>query len=181
MQNFLRRLMAWLVVIALLLCIPLVAMQFTNDVQWSPLDFVFMSVLLFGTTVAYELVASQGKGVYRIAVAIAVLTSFVLIWVNAAVGIIGDGPVNLMYLGVIAVGFFGTILSFLKPRGMALTAFAMAFAQALVPVIAIIFWPPPAISWAPGVTGVFTLNAVFVVLFVGSGLLFQRVNATSSK
>ena len=57
---------------------------------------------------------------------------------------------------------------------MARALFAMALAQALVPVIALIIWPPAVTSWAPGVVQVFGLNAIFVMLFVGSAMLFRR-------
>ena len=65
--------------------------------------------------------------------------------------------------------------------GMALTLFAAALTQMLVPVIALIIWPPPATSWAPGVFGVFALSAFFAMLFVGSALLFRRASATDLK
>ncbi len=48
MQNITKRLTVWAVVIALILMIPLVAMQFTNEVNWDLFDFVVMGALLFG-------------------------------------------------------------------------------------------------------------------------------------
>ena len=50
----------------------------------------------------------------------------------------------------------------------------MALAQALVPVIALIISSPAVTSWAPGVVQVFGVNAMFVMLLVGSALLFRR-------
>ena len=96
---------------------------------------------------------------------------------NGAVGIIGNeaNPANLMYFGVLAVGVIGALVARIQPNGMARALFAMALAQALVPVIALIIWPPQVISWgAAGVFGVFVLNAFFVMLFVVSALLFRR-------
>jgi hypothetical protein len=59
---------------------------------------------------------------------------------------------------------------------MARAMFATALAQMLVPVIALIIWPPQVIPWgAAGVFGVFVLNAFFVMLWVGSALLFRNV------
>jgi len=46
-QNITRRLIVWAVVVALILLIPLVAMQFTSEVNWTLSDFVFAGVLLF--------------------------------------------------------------------------------------------------------------------------------------
>jgi hypothetical protein len=126
--------------------------------------------------------------VYRAAAGIACVTGFVLLWINAAAGIIGDGPVNLMYLGVLAVGFIGALLARFQPRGMAQALFATAAAQMLVPVIALVIWKAGWVSlltdphspnppFDPGIAPVFGLNAVFVILFVVSALLFQRASA----
>ena len=64
--------------------------------NWASFDFVFWGALLFGTGLTYELIARKGGTIaYRVAVGIACATGFVLVFINAAVGIIGDGPVNL--------------------------------------------------------------------------------------
>lgn len=157
-----------------ILMIPLIAMQFTKEVNWDLFDFVFMGTLLFGSGLTYELVSRKGSNTaYRTAVGVAVVTAVLLVWINAAVGIIGDGPVNLMYFGVVAVGLIGAGIAGFRPRGMSRALFAMALAQALVPVIALIIWKP-SFSEPPGVVGVFFLNAFFVMLFVGSALLFRH-------
>jgi hypothetical protein len=152
----------------------LLAMLLTDEMNWGLFDFVFASVLIFGTGLTYVLVARKGGSMaYRFAVGIALAAVFLLIWLNLAVGIIGseDNPANLLYGGVLAVGFLGAIIAELRPHGMARVLFAMALAQALVPVIALIIWKPQVTS---GVLGVLTLNGFFVVLFVGSGLLFRN-------
>ena len=164
---------------AFLLSIPLVAMQFTKEVTWSPFDFVVAGGLLFGAGLAYELVSRRARNtVYRFAVGIAVVTSLLLVWINLAVGFIGseDNPANLLYGGVLAVGFVGAILARLRPRGMSHALFAMALVQALVPVIALLIWKPQVSSAEAFVdmVRVLILNGFFVMLFVGSGLLFRR-------
>lgn len=160
----------------IILLLPLIAMQFTDEVVWDLADFVVAGVLLFGTGLAYELMARKGGTVaYRAAVGIALATVFLLVWVNGAVGIIGseNNDANLMYFGVLAVGIIGAIITRLQPLGMARALFVTALAQALVPVIALTIWQPT--SWgAAGVFGVFVLNAFFVMLLVGSALLFKR-------
>ena len=97
---------------------------------------------------------------------------------NLAVGIIGseDNPANLLYLGVLAVGILGAGFVRFRPRGMARTLLATALAQMLVPVIALIIWRP-SLEEAPGIVGVFTLNAFFAALFVVSALLFRQASA----
>ncbi|HEX2283181.1 MAG TPA: hypothetical protein VHG52_15580, partial [Thermomicrobiales bacterium] len=103
----------------------------------------------------------------------ALAAAFLLVWINLAVGVIGseDNPANLMYYGVLAIGFLSAIIAELRPHGMSRVLFAMALAQALVPVIALLILKPQLTS---GVAGVLTLNAFFVVLFVGSALLFRN-------
>ena len=157
--------------------VPLVAMRFTDEVNWDLFDFVLMGTVLFGVGLAYELVARRSeKTVYRVAFGVGLAGAFLLFWVNGAVGIIGNEgqPANLMYGAVFAVGFIGSLMARFKPRGMARTLFAASLTQMIVPVIALLIWPPPTISWAPGVFGVFMLNAFFAMLFVVSALLFRR-------
>lgn len=183
MQNIEKRLIVWAVVVALILMIPLVAMQFTAEVNWDLFDFVLMGAVMFGVGLAYELVARRSeKTVYRVAFGVGLAGAFLLFWVNGAVGIIGNEgqPANLLYGAVFAVGLVGSFMARFKPRGMARTLFAAAFAQMLVPVIALLIWPPPATSWSPGVFGVFVLNAFFAMLFVVSALLFRRASVTET-
>ena len=161
---------------AFILLLPLLAMQFTDEVVWDLADFVVAGALLFGTGLTYKLVAKKMGGIaYRVAVGVALAGMFLLVWVNGAVGIIGseNNDANLMYFGVIAVGIIGAIMARLQPLGMSRALFVTAFAQALVPVIALIIWQP--MSWdAAGVSGVFVLNAFFVALFLGSAWLFRK-------
>jgi hypothetical protein len=168
----------WYVALATasILMVPLVAMQFTDEVNWNLFDFIVMGILLFGTGLTYVLISRISDDIaYRAAVGVAVLTGFLLIWVNLAVGIIGseNNPANLMYMGVLAVGIIGTGIARLRPRGMARTLFVTALAQMLVPVIALIIWRP-SLDEPPGIVGVFFLNAFFAGLFVVSALLFRR-------
>lgn len=168
-----------------ILMIPLIAMQFTDEVKWTLFDFVFAGALLLGTGFAYEFVSRKANHItYRAAVGMAVMTALLLVWVNGAVGIIGDegNPANLLYAGVLAVGFFGALLARFRPLGMSRTLIAMAVVQMLVPVAALVIWNPQIDSWgAPGLLGVFILNAFFAGLFIGSAILFRQANAAVAK
>jgi hypothetical protein len=83
-----------------------------------------------------------------------------------------------MYFGVLVVGMIGALIARLQPRGMSRALFAMALAQLLVPVIALVVWNPP---FDPGVVPVFGLNAMFAMLFVVSALLFRHAADPRSK
>jgi hypothetical protein len=146
--------------------------------HWQPGALVLAFVLLLGGAgLTYGLVAKKmmSKKAYRFAVGVAVAAVFLLVWMNAAVGgILGDDPANMMYFGVLLIGFIGAVIARLEPQGMSLTLFATAFAMVLVPAIALIIGTP---AFANGVAAVFGLHAVFAMLFVGSALLFRRASA----
>jgi len=98
----------------LLLLIPLVAMQFTEEVVWTLSDFVVAGTLLFGTGLTYKLITRKsGELAYRVVVGFALFTGLFLVWVNLAVGIIGseNNPVNLMYFGAFGVAIIGTFIA----------------------------------------------------------------------
>lgn len=175
-----KRLMVWALGIAALLMIPLIAMQLTNEVNWDFFDFAVMAGVLSFIGITYEFVARRSEqSIYRAAFAIALIGAFLLFWVNAAVGIIGNEgqSVNILYNAVLLVGIAGSLISRFKPQGMSRALFLAAFIQLLVPTVALLIWPPPTISWSPGVLPVFMLTAFFAVLFGVSGLLFKRSGA----
>lgn len=179
MQN--KNIIRIALVTAFILLLPLLAMQFTDEVDWSLADFAVAGTLLFGAGLTYELIARKaGNIAYRVAVGVAVAAALLLVWMNLAVGIIGneENPANLMYFGVITVGIIGASIARLRPHGMVRALFATACAQALVPVIALIIGKPQVNSAEEpfGVLGVLGLNAFFVMLFVGSALLFRRAS-----
>ncbi|MDX2249380.1 MAG: hypothetical protein SF052_21535 [Bacteroidia bacterium] len=88
MQN--KRLIGIFVAVAILLLIPLIAMQFTEEVNWTPFDFIVAGVLLLGTGLICELVLRKVTKIeYRIALCFAILAALFLIWAELAVGIFG--------------------------------------------------------------------------------------------
>ncbi len=85
-----KRLIGIVLTVAFLLLIPLIAMQFTDEVDWSLFDFIIMGILLLGTGLMCELVMRKVKKTgNRIAIIIAILAAFFLIWAELAVGIFG--------------------------------------------------------------------------------------------
>jgi len=85
-----KRLIGIVFTVALLLCIPLIAMQFTNEVNWDPEDFIVAGVLLLGTGLMCELVIRKVKKFeYRVAICAAILIALFLIWGELAVGLFG--------------------------------------------------------------------------------------------
>lgn len=85
-----KRLIIILALVPLLLLIPLIAMQFTNEVDWGIFDFVVMGILLSATGLLIEFVLRKvHTNLNRIIICGGVLFVFFLIWAELAVGIFG--------------------------------------------------------------------------------------------
>jgi hypothetical protein len=75
---------------AVILSIPLIAMQFTDEVQWNVFDFIIIGALLLGTGLMYELLATKlTTTTQRGVLAVVLLVVLVLIWAELAVGVFG--------------------------------------------------------------------------------------------
>ena len=85
-----KRLIGIVLTVALLLLIPFIAMQFTDEVDWSLFDFAIAGVLLLGTGLMCELVMRKVKKIgHRIVICVGLLAALFLVWVELAVGIFG--------------------------------------------------------------------------------------------
>ncbi len=73
--------------VAILLCIPFAAMYFTKEVNWSTLDFVMAGCLLFATGLLLDVVIRKTTAKKRLLFISIVITMFLLIWIELAVGI----------------------------------------------------------------------------------------------
>lgn len=81
------RLAMWGLIAALLL-LPWVAMQFTREVAWDAADFAFAGVLLIGAGLLFELAVWRTRTlVWRLAIGVALVVAVLLTWAEAAVGV----------------------------------------------------------------------------------------------
>lgn len=150
-----------------LLLLPLVAMQFTDEVDWSVGDFIVFGTMLLLACGAYELaVRMSGSAAYRAGFGIAIVAAFLVTWVNLAVGIIGDpgNAANLAFFAVLAIGIAAAALGRLQPPGMAHAMTVTAIAQALVGAYA---------AYAGSLEGVLSC-AVLVVAWLVSAYFFRK-------
>jgi len=86
-----KRLIIIILSLATLLLIPLIAMQFTDEVNWTLLDFVVAGGLLLAAGLMSELIIRKiNKINYRIVLFIVLILVFFLIWAELAVGIFGS-------------------------------------------------------------------------------------------
>lgn len=131
------RIAGWSIAVLILL-LPLVAMRFTSEVNWTAGDFIFAALLIGGVGVTFELTVRVTRNwAHRAGVAAALATAFLTIWANGAVGMIGDedNPYNLLFLGVILLALGGVVVARFRPRGMALAMTIAAAAQGTLGVI----------------------------------------------
>ena len=74
-----------------LLLIPLIAMQYTEEVNWSLFDFIIAGVLLLGAGLLIEYVSRKVRGAIKRKLVIAgIVVLFLLVWAEMAVGIFGS-------------------------------------------------------------------------------------------
>lgn len=84
------RLVVIFIIIAILLSVPFIAMQFTHEVDWSLFDFIIMTALLSSLGILIELVLRKVKTYRnRLALCILVVLCGFVIWAELAVGIFG--------------------------------------------------------------------------------------------
>jgi hypothetical protein len=167
----------WVLVTAALLAVPALAMAFnigvpdpgsgTGGLNWGPMDFATMGVLILGAGLLFEYASSRGVSVaHKAAVGIAVLAGLGLIWVNLAVGMMDVEPANLMYVLVLFVALVGAAIGRFEPREASIAMFATAGAHAVVAAIGLIANLGPTLP----------ADAFWVAGWVASALLFRRAS-----
>jgi hypothetical protein len=167
----------WVLVTAALLAIPALLMAFdvaildpgsgSEGVNWSPMDFATMGVLILGSGLLFEYASSRGGSLaHRAAVAIAVLAGFGLVWVNLAVGMMDVENGNLMYVLVLFVALIGAAIGRFEPREASFAMFATAAAHAVVAVIGLLANLGPTLP----------ADAFWIAGWVTSGLLFRQAS-----
>lgn len=81
------RMMVWGIAVFLLL-LPLIAMQFTSEVNWKFGDFVVFSLMLLAVCGGYEFAARlTNRKAYRLAAGIVLIGVFLLTWIILAIDI----------------------------------------------------------------------------------------------
>lgn len=78
-RNLFKRLAVWLVVVAAVLMIPLIA-----RFPWTLGDFIFGFVMLFGAASMYEIVTKDMRSNARFIIGVAVGSVLFVLWVLAA-------------------------------------------------------------------------------------------------
>jgi hypothetical protein len=163
---------------AIILSIPLLRSLFISGWDWDVRVFLLVGAvgtLLFSIGLACQMVIRKlGTTVYRAAVAVALVAAFGLVWGNFVQAADDVNPAAMFYLSVPLVGIIAAALARFRPDGMARALFVTALAQALVLAIVLMVRNPQVTPWTAAVLRGFGGNAFFVMLFVGSALLFRK-------
>ena len=163
-----------------LLLLPLIAMRFTDEVQWTWADFVFAAVLIGGIGGAFELAvrfAPDRTGLPGYAVALA--GTFLMLWINAAVGIIGsaDNDANILYALVLMIGILVGATGGFRPPAMQRALIAVLLAQLGVTAIAAVLGLGEPVQ---GILHLAAVNGFFMVFWLLALVLFHRSEAARS-
>src|SRR6185295_9074601 len=90
-----------------------------------------VGTLLFSIGLACQmLIRNLGTTVYRVAVGVALVAEFGLVWGNFVQAADDVNPAAMMYLSVPLVGITASAMARFQPAGMARALFVTAFAQA---------------------------------------------------
>lgn len=152
---------------ALLLALPAIAMAFgVEGVLWTAGDFAFAAAIFALVGGLFELAArSSANLAFRIAVVASVLCAFLQVWINLAVGIIGneDDPANWTYFAVVFIAATGAIVALGNPRGLMRMSLAAAGAQVLFSILHAMNGTPTPI-----------IDGFFAMLWLLAARLFHR-------
>jgi hypothetical protein len=153
---------------AALLCVPALAMRFAPQAgfDWGKEDFIVAAVLFGMVGAGVELVVRASRSMpYRMGAFAAILTAFLTIWVNLAVGMIGaeGNPYNLAFGGVILIALVGAAVARFRAAGLARAMAIAAAAQAAAAAAGM------AVDLRGGV-----FSLIFAGFWLGSALLFRR-------
>lgn len=140
--------------------------------NWTLFDFAFFGAMVAAVVIPmWYTLRRRPDRAYRTGVALALAGAFLLVWLNGAVGIIGNetNDANLMYLGLLGVGIAGAVFMRGRPPALQLTLKLMAAAQVLIGVVAVAgglgvgdpSWPWDVVFLTGFFTGLWLLSAAF--------------------
>lgn len=163
-ERFLR-IAGWLSAAALL-ALPAIAMQFTDEVEWSAGDFIFAGIVFSIVGGIFEVTARASRNLsFRIGAVAAVACAFLQVWINLAVGIIGseDNSANWTYFAVVLIAAAGAVTALSSPQGLKRAMLAAAGAQVLFSVLHAANGTPTPV-----------IDGFFVMLWLLAARLFHR-------
>lgn len=168
--NLLRALV-WLAAVVLW-CLPAAAMWLGAEVHWGLLDFVLAATLLGGSAGMFDLVLRRTREPARLAgVGLGLLGGLLLVWINAAVGIVGAATDarNLAFHALPALVLLVALGVRGRPAAMARTMLGAGFALIVLGIA--LRAEPLAIAFLGGC----------LALWLASALAFARAAARGAE
>jgi hypothetical protein len=163
----------------LIVLLPLVAMQLTDEVKWTASDFLFAGLLVGSVGLILELALRQTTDrAYRGAAGCAVAAAFLLIWSNGAVGIVGSetNDANTLFNLVPLIALLGSAIVRFRAHGLAKVMMATAIIQVLVTVgVLTVGWSERASIWPREL--IYSAGG-FAGLWLASAWLFAKAART---
>lgn len=161
-------------ILTTLLILPALAMRITSEVNWTASDFLFAAMLLMFIGTVIELAVRKSRpGAARAGYVIAGGAAFLTIWINAAVGIIGDDDaINRWFFVLVFVGLFASLIAWFRPRILSWIAAGLAIGQYGVGIAALHLMPGHGVEWG--------LLTAFALLWAASAWCFRRAAATET-
>lgn len=158
-----------------LITIPLVGMQFSAEVVWSIFDFGIAWTMIFGAGFTFQLISSKAENsAYKIATGLAAFTSLAVLWVNGAVGIIGNegNQINLLFGVVLLVAVLGSYIAKLEAKAMSRVMFSTAITHVLISITGYSIHS----GQNPGypISGIINITLIFTVFWLLSALFYRR-------
>ena len=169
------RVMRWGIAAALLIT-QAVMMQVSKEWNWGPASFVLAGIMICGPILVYERTVRLWPSLaYRGGAAVAMVVSFLMIWINLAVGIVGeDNPINFSFFMLIFGSAVGAFAARFQPDGMARAMLGTAAVQVL---LAIAIATAPSTQREPGgAVGSLVLCGFFAGLWLVSAALFSKAS-----
>lgn len=149
-----------LLVAAFVLIAPAVAMRLTSQVVWTGFDFAAMGLLLGLGLGGYEILAASARSSPgRIGGAVAVLAACLAVWIELAVGIVGDGGgiPGFAQVALVAAVMVGAVWTRGRPAAMRRLMFAATAGQMGIALLAVVLAPGAAAAWPFDTLGVSAL------------------------
>lgn len=145
------------------------------SVSWDFFDFAQFTMLFLGVFACLIWAVRKAQNrCYRVGIALTLISIFLLIWGNGAVGIIGaeNNDANMMFAVLPGIALVGTFLVRGQAFGMQRVLSVMAGVQLLIAIAALIMGfgnSGPGWLW-----DLIAMSAFFTALWLSVGLLFRR-------
>jgi hypothetical protein len=166
-RGFPWRWLAWGTACLLMLAAALAKVAAPDEFQWTGADFAAAALLLGVPCLLFEVALrmARGSNAYIVAACLGLGTGFLTVWINLAVGIIGDedNAANWVFVAVLAVAVVGALIARLRPAGLSRAMVVTGVAQLLVAPYA----------WSLGSPEGVATSLVFAAAWFGAAVLFR--------